>query len=181
MKQLFAAALMVSVPVYGLLIGDKPQPSLANVEVQTSLDIMSELQQKLYVEPNNAELWFQLGDGYLYEQDFAAAVTCFDYAIRLSDVPQANQLAGKAAAMYYGNKQRMTPEIDGLLQQALELEPNNTAALTLIASDHFVSFRYQKAIDTWVQLLDSNQMDVDRRKVVTLLNQAKDLLQASRS
>ncbi len=181
MKQLFAVALMISVPVYGLLVGDKPQPSPANIEIQSSLDIMSELQQKLYADPNQAELWFQLGHGYLYEQDFAAAATCFDYAIRLTESPQANYLAGKAAAMYYDNKQRMTSEIDGLLNRAIELEPNNTAALTLIASDHFISFRYQKAIDTWVQLLDSNQRDVERRKVVILLNQAKELLQASQS
>ncbi len=176
MKQLLAVALVVSVPVYGWLAKDKPQPSAVEANVKSSADIMSELQQKLYADPNQADLWYQLGQGYLYEQDFTAAVTCFDYAIRLSESPGANQLAGKAAAMYYVNKQRLTPEIDALLNQALTIEPDNTAALTLIASDHFISLRYQQAIDIWIQLLDSNHPDVDRRKVIVLLNQAKELL-----
>ncbi|MFV0449403.1 MAG: nitrite reductase [Vibrio sp.] len=182
MKSLLAVALIVSVPVYGWLLGDKPQPTVAeHVKLKSSADIMTELQQQLRADPNQADLWFQLGQGYLFEQDFSAATTCFDYAIRLSESPSANQLSGKASAIYYQNKQRLTPEIEALLTRALSLDANNLAALTLLASDHFISFRYQQAIDLWVQILDSNQPEVDRRKTVVLLNQAKALLEGRRS
>lgn len=182
MKSLLAVALIVSVPVYGWLIGDKPPPAVAElVKSKSSADIMAELQQQLRSDPNQADLWFQLGQGYLFEQDFSAATTCFDYAIRLSESPTANQLSGKASAMYYQNKQRLTPEIEALLASALSMEPNNLVALTLLASDHFISFRYQQAIDLWVQILDSNQAEADRRKTIVLLNQAKALLEGRRS
>lgn len=182
MKSLLAVALIVSVPTYGWLIGEKPQPVVPeSAQLKSAADIMSELQQKLRMAPNEADLWFQLGQGYLFERDFSAAATCFEYAIRLSESPTANQLAGKASAMYYQNKQRLTPEIEVLLTSVLSMEPNNLVALTLLASDHFISFRYQQAIDLWVQILDSNQPEVDRRKTIDLLNQAKVLLEGRRS
>lgn len=69
----------------------------------------------------------------------------------------------------------MTPEVSSLLEQALVIEANNLTALTLIASDHFISFRYQEAIDTWTRMLDSNHPELDREMVIRSLNQAKAL------
>lgn len=175
MKRLIAVALVVSVPVYWLLVGDKPAAPEQSLERKTSEDWMAEIQQKLKADPNQSELWFQLAQGYLAQQQFKSALTCFDYAIRLSASPTANQLAGKATALYYLKSQRMAPDVQSLLQQALDKEPNNPTALMLLANDHFISFRYQQAIDIWIQLLDSGQRDLNRPQIIDLLNQAKQM------
>ncbi|KOO12056.1 nitrite reductase, partial [Vibrio xuii] len=52
----------------------------------------------------------------------------------------------------------------------------NLTSLSLIANDHFVSSRYQQAIDVWTQMLDSQHRDLDRVSIIHSLNQAKQLL-----
>lgn len=179
MKRVMIVSLALSVPLYFWLQGDKPQPKVEDSVAETHSEWMDSLQQQLKQDPNQAEVWFQLGHGYLNNQDFASALTCFDYALRLSQQPSANQLAAKASALYYVKKQRMTDEVRTLLDHALELEPKNLTALALIASDHFISFRYQEAVDTWTLMLDSNSSDLDRESVIRSLNQAKELLDNS--
>lgn len=179
MKRILLASLAMSVPVYLWLQGEQPQPKVDDTLAQTHAEWMDSIQQQLKQDPNQAELWFQLGHGYLNNQEFSSALTCFDYALRLSDEPSANQLAAKATALYYIKKQRMTDEVSGLLNRALALEPKNLTALALIASDHFISFRYQQAIDAWTLMLDSNSSDLDRESVIRSLNQAKEMLSKS--
>lgn len=175
MKRTLIASLMLAIPLSLWWQGDKPSPS-EPIEQITSSDWMSSLQQQLKQDPNQAELWFQLGHGYMNKQEFLSALTCFDYTIRLSDTPSASQLAAKASALYYLEKQVMTDEVDALLAQALNLEPNNLTALALIAGDHFISLRYQQAIDIWTKMLDSNSTDLDRVSIIHSLNQAKAML-----
>ncbi|USD51129.1 hypothetical protein J4N37_06075 [Vibrio sp. SCSIO 43153] len=154
-----------------------PQPIQAEASrMMTAHDIIEEIQDQLREDPNNAELWFQLGQGYLVEGELDGALICFDYAIQLTDPVNATQLAAKATTLYYIHKQSMTSEVSLLLEQALQLEPHNEAALSLIANDHFLSFRFQEAIDAWVLLLDSNDPNLDRVQIINSINQAKELL-----
>ncbi|MEZ8099932.1 TPR domain-containing protein [Vibrio bivalvicida] len=176
MKRVLLASLVIVVPVYIWFQGEPPAPIAELEPQQTHQEWMLSLQEQLKQDPNQSELWFQLGHGYLNNQDFSSALTCFDYAVRLSQQPSANQLSAKATALYYVHKQRMTQEVNSLLEQALRLEPNNLTALTLIANDHFISFRYQQAIATWTKILDSNHSELDRESVVRSLNQAKQML-----
>lgn len=176
MKRTLIASLVVAVPAFFWLQGTPPVPSEPLEPQATHQEWMVDLQTQLKQEPNQAELWFQLGHGYLNQQEFASAATCFDYAIRLADEPSASQLAAKASALYYLNKQSMAGEVGELLEQALLLEPNNLTALSLLASDHFISLRYQQAIDAWTRMLDSNHPDLDREAVIRSLNQAKQML-----
>lgn len=143
-------------------------------------DKMRYLEDQLKASPNNADLWFEIGQGYLLNGEFNNANICFDYALRLSDEPTANQYAAKATTQYYAHSQIINEEIQTLLNKALELDEYNQAALTLIASDHFVTFRYQKAINAWQKILDSERVDVDRVTIINSINQAKQLMQARR-
>ncbi|MDK9759910.1 tetratricopeptide repeat protein, partial [Vibrio sp. D173a] len=127
-------------------------------------------------DPNQAELWFKLGSVYLEQGEFTAAVTSYDYAIRLENTPVARLFAAKATALYYANKQSMGEEVNTLLKRSLELDPNDRTALMLIASDHFISMRYEQAIEVWTQLLDSNQQGLDRVSIIHSINQAKQML-----
>lgn len=175
MKRTLLASLVLAIPLSLWWQGQAPEfPE--PLERATPSDWMNSLQDKLKQDPNQGELWFQLGHGYMNKQEFLAALTCFDYAVRLSDNPSASQLAAKASALYYLEKQVVTEEVQALLNQALTLEPDNLTALALIAGDHFISLRYQQAIDTWTQMLDSNSTELDRVSIIHSLNQAKELL-----
>lgn len=175
MKRTLLASLVLAIPLSFWLQGEPPQVP-EPLKQSTPSDWMSSLQEQLKQDPNQAELWFQLGHGYMNKQEFLSALTCFDYTVRLSEQASASQLAAKASALYYLQKQVMSDEVQSLLDQALALEPNNLTALALIAGDHFVSLRYQQAIDAWSQMLDSNNSDLDRASVIRSLNQAKALL-----
>ncbi|PAR56365.1 cytochrome C heme lyase [Vibrio metoecus] len=152
----------------------QPEPKAqVKAETKSLTQTMSDVQEALRKDPNQADLWFSLGQGYLLESDFLAATQCFDYAIRLTEFPTANQYAAKATALYYQHKQNMSDEVTQLLNTALDIEPFNETALTLIAQDHMISFRYQQAVETWLHLLDSPDLALDRAKIIQQLELAK--------
>ncbi|MCE7565260.1 heme lyase [Aliivibrio fischeri] len=144
-------------------------------------DKMRYLEDQLKQSPNDAELWFEIGQGYLLNGELNNANICFGYAIRLTEEPTANQYAAKATTLYYLHSQIMSDEVEELLKKALVLDEYNQAALTLIASDHFVTFRYQKAINAWQKILDSERVDVDRVTIINSINEAKQLMHARRN
>ncbi|ENM5841586.1 cytochrome C heme lyase [Vibrio mimicus] len=163
---------MVSVGLF--LWMQQPEPKAqVKAETKSLTQTMSDLQEALRKDPNQADLWFSLGQGYLLESDFPAATQCFDYAIRLTEFPTANQYAAKATALYYQHKQNMSDDVTQLLNTALDIEPFNETALTLIAQDHMISFRYQQAVETWLHLLDSPDLALDRAKIIQQLELAK--------
>ncbi|MGF1719728.1 nitrite reductase [Vibrio kyushuensis] len=166
----------ITASLFFVLYQPMPEEVVQEEQPQMHSDFMADIQAKLSEDPNQGELWFQLGHGYMLENEFKSALTSFDYSIRLSSQISANQLAAKASALYYLHSQRISPEVEELLQRALDLDSTNTTVLTLIANDHFVSFRYQQAIDTWVRLLDSQQTDLDRVAIISSINQAKSLI-----
>lgn len=143
---------------------------------QKMMTLKEELQAQLTQDPNQGELWFQLGHGYVLENDFQSALTCFDYAIRLSENPTASQYAAKATALYYVSSQRMSSDVVALLDAAFELDSQNQTGLMLVANDHFISFRYQLAIETWTKILDSERQEVDRVSLIQSINRAKALV-----
>jgi len=175
MKKVLITSMLLSIPAFFLLRGTPPTSDPLQQSVFSHQQQMSDIQAQLKQDPNQAELWFQLGHGYLNQQDFRSALICFDYAVRLNDVPSASQIAAKATAIYYLENQRITDEVKGLLDQALQLEPDNVTALTLMASDHFISLRYSQAVALWTQLLESQSADLDRVSIIQALNQAKQM------
>lgn len=177
MKKVIFTSVLLAIPTFLLLRGEPPVDQRSQELVVTAEDEMEDLQAKLSDDPNQAQLWFQLGQGYLANQELSSALTCFDYAIRLTPKPSASFLVGKATAMYYLDAQTITVPMRELLDAALDLDPYHPAALTLIANDHFISFRYQQAIEIWTKLLNSDRVDIDREKIILSLNQAKAMIQ----
>lgn len=169
--------LVLTSASFVILRQSPPQPIQTDMSrMMSARNIIDEIQEQLRNDPNNAELWFQLGQGYLVEGELDGALICFDYAIQLTRPVSATQLAAKATTLYYIHGQTMTDEVNLLLEQALQLEPYNEAALSLIANDHFLSFRFQQAVNTWVLLLDSNDPNLDRVQIINAINKAKALL-----
>lgn len=138
-------------------------------------EILEEIQGKLREDRNNPDLWFQLGQGYFANGEFENANTCFEYVIRLMDEPSSTVYAAKATALYYVSSQRITQEVNQLLELSLSKDQLNDTALTLIANDHFISFRYEEAIATWQRILDSERANIDRVAIINSINRAKAL------
>ena len=137
---------------------------------------IEEIQDKLREDTQNGELWYALGNAYMYSSEFENAGTAFLYAQRLASEPQSNIYSAMATASYYQEKQHFTAQSKAWLDRALELDENNISALMLLASDYFLSARYQKAIDTWQRVLDTERTDLDRVEVINAINRAKSFL-----
>ncbi|WEM41238.1 tetratricopeptide repeat protein [Photobacterium sp. DA100] len=137
---------------------------------------IKEIQDKLREDTQNGELWYALGNAYMYSSEFENAGTAFLYALRLAPEPQSNIYSAMATASYYQEKQHFTPQSQAWLEQALALDKNNISALMLLASDYFLNARYQKAIDTWQQVLDTERTDLDRVEIINAINRAKSFI-----
>lgn len=169
-------AVALSVLFWSQLKQELPELPLDDSNNYTATDFEDELQQSLEQDPNQSDLWFKLGSVYMQEGEFDAAFTCYDYAIRLDKQAPSGLYAAKATALYYLSSQTMNNQVSDLLEQSMLLDPNDRTALMLIATDHFISMRYQQAIDAWTQILDSNQKGIDRVSIIHSINQAKQMI-----
>ena len=169
-------AILASILVWSQMKQVTPQLSSDDDSSYTATDFQNELQQSLKQDPNQSDLWFKLGGVYMQKGEFDAAYTCYDYAIRLDQEAPSGLYAAKASALYYLSSQAMSDDVQGLLKQSMNLDPNDRTALMLIATDHFISMRYQQAIDAWTQILDSNQKGIDRVSIIHSINQAKQMI-----
>lgn len=138
-------------------------------------EILLEIQDKLREDKNNPDLWFQLGQGYFANGEFENANTCFEYVLRLTDEPSSTVYAAKATALYYVSSQRITEEVSRLLDISLSKDKLNDTALMLIANDHFISFKYEEAIEVWQKVLDSERQGIDRVAIINSINRAQEL------
>ncbi|MCD1125656.1 c-type cytochrome biogenesis protein CcmI [Jinshanibacter sp. LJY008] len=134
--------------------------------------VVTELQQRIRQSPGDPEAWFLLGQRYLNSNEFENALIAFDKVTQLRG-NDAEVLTAKATTLYYQAGQRMTPQAQTLINQALALEPNQVTALMLLASDHFLNAQYSQAIDIWQQLLDSNNPQINRAKLIEAINMAR--------
>lgn len=161
--------------VWFALKDETPSPPVA-MQPMTIEQVMEEKQQHLTDSPNDSKAWFELGQLYMEQYEFDSATTCFDYAIRLSKAPYAGQYSALATAQYYQHSQTITSDVQRLLDISLEMDPFNETALQLIASDHFMSARYEQAIAHWTMILDSDRLGVDRAKIIASINQAQSFI-----
>lgn len=170
---LAGAVSLISLMLWLPLRPDAPHQAARVEKTPTLSEQIENVQTVLRANPNDGQAWFELGQGYMAKNEFESASTCFDYAIRLSDSPEPGLYSAKASADYYQNKQAITQEVRSLLDKALAMNPVDQTALTLIATDHYISFRYQKAIDTWQKMLDSQKSSIDRVSIIRSINLAK--------
>ncbi|UTV26702.1 TPR domain-containing protein [Photobacterium atrarenae] len=134
------------------------------------------IQDKLRGDKQNGELWYALGNAYMVLNEFEHAALTFSYAARLAETPQANIFAAQATAIYYRDGQQLGEEGRRLLGRALMLDPDNLPGLMLQATDYFLTARYEKAIETWQQALDSEHPEMDRVEIIRAIHRAEQLL-----
>lgn len=133
------------------------------------------LQSQLRQNPNNGDLWFELGQAYSLNNDFSSAMICYQNAITVLGRKPAI-LGAMATVEYYQQHQKLTPQATLWINEALQADPKESASLLLLASDAFLNNDPKKAIDYWQQVLDSENQAIDRREIIHSIKTAQQML-----
>ncbi len=161
-KQWYLLSLLTmigAVITYGVLQSPRPEtkPENAMFRSMTAEDLMAQLQVQLKENPNDAGLWFQLGQGYLLNKELDAALICFDYAIQLTEHPSSTQLAAKATALYYLGSQQMSGEVSLCLSKPynlnLTMKPPYRCSRMIILSLFVFSKRLIRGPICWILMI----------------------------
>lgn len=143
-------------------------------EQQESINRIEQLKAQLSATPDNSELWYALGQELVALGSFENAMTAFDKAIEIEGVV-ADLLGAKAQAAYYKHGQKLTPEVNGLIEQALALDPTDASTNILLGMHAFSEADYQTAVDYWQIVLEANK-SVNRVAITQAINEAKSRL-----
>ncbi|MGL4579042.1 MAG: c-type cytochrome biogenesis protein CcmI [Shewanella xiamenensis] len=135
------------------------------------------MEAQVQAEPENSQAWFSLGHAYISANQFDKAVAAFDKVMDLVG-KHAELIGPKATALYYKAGQQMTPEIQALIDESLALDPQDPSTLLLVGMDAFFTAQYQKAIDSWQTILNSDRTDVDRAALMNAIETANLRMQA---
>ena len=136
---------------------------------------IAQLENTVMNEPDNSQAWFSLGHAYISGSQYQKAVTAFDTVMELVG-RHAELLGPRATAMYYLAGEKMTPEIDAVIKEALESDFKDPSTRLLLGMDAFFNANYEDAIRHWEILLTSPRDDFDRSAIQAAIMQAKSFL-----
>ncbi|MFZ7198546.1 c-type cytochrome biogenesis protein CcmI [Avibacterium avium] len=140
---------------------------------------VEKIEQRLRQNPNNSEAWIELGQAYMQNNEFDNALVAYSYADRLTGGKPA--ILGLAAnALYQKTGQKITPQVQAMLDQALSQDPKEASSLSLLAGEAFVQTDYPKAIALWQKVLDSDKSGIDRRTIIQSMQMAEMLQNAKK-
>ncbi|MGY3867929.1 heme lyase NrfEFG subunit NrfF [Aeromonas crassostreae] len=131
------------------------------------------LHQRLQADPADLEAWAELGQWYLYRDQYDNALLAYQRLALQEGGASAATLAAQATVRYYQAGQRLTPEATRLLESALKQDKGEVSALMLLASDHFLHGRYGEAIALWQQLLDGERPRINRAALIEAIQTAR--------
>lgn len=133
------------------------------------------LQNQLRQNRENGDLWFELGQAYSLNNEFEAALHCFRNALGILG-ERASILGAMATVDYYQHKQKLSAQAKSWLNQALKLDPKESASLLLLASDAFLHNNPPQAIFYWEQALDSENQALNRREIIKSIKVAEQMV-----
>lgn len=129
------------------------------------------LQERLRENPNNGELWYELGQAYALSNDFGSAFICYENAHKvLGD--KAAIFGAMATAKYYAAGKSLSAETRQWIDKALALDKQESTSLLLLASHAYLNKEYQQAIEFWRQVLEGENKSIDRRAIIQSIQMA---------
>ncbi|MFB0999643.1 MAG: c-type cytochrome biogenesis protein CcmI, partial [Colwellia sp.] len=87
--------------------------------------------------------------------------------------PQADVLGAKAQAIYYQNEQKIDTRVQGFIDQALAIDPNDPSTNILLGMHNFIAANYEVAISHWQRVVDSDKQNVNKQALIEAIEQAK--------
>ncbi|QLB13479.1 formate-dependent nitrite reductase complex subunit NrfG [Bisgaardia hudsonensis] len=132
------------------------------------------LQNRLRKDPNNGEIWFELGQAYSLNNDFESALIAFNNSTTVLGKKPAI-LGAMATADYYQHKQRLSSQAQEWINEALKIDPNESASLLLLASEAFLHNDFQSAILHWKNVLENDNPAINRREIIQSIQLAEQM------
>ncbi|MFZ5841341.1 MAG: c-type cytochrome biogenesis protein CcmI [Pseudomonadota bacterium] len=155
---------LVSALVYWQL-GSYPQvkawQSLDATEVgeqRNMVDMLLMLRTRLHDDPEDLEGWYLLGRSYLSMERPREALQAFDHARKLNP-NEPDYLVAYAQTLRMAEQDAALPEVDRLLRQALQLDPNHEGARLLTAYRDMETGRFDEAIAAFTALKANRSAD----------------------
>ena len=152
---------------------DRPDP-LAGLSPRDLQDKeLGALHLRLQSNAQDLVGWAELGQLYLYRDEYEDAWLAYQRLALLEGGASAATLAAQATVRYYQAGQQLTPEARRLLDAALALDKGEVSALMLLAADHFLHGRYSQAIALWQRLLDEERPRINRAALIQAIQTAR--------
>jgi cytochrome c-type biogenesis protein CcmH len=120
-------------------------------QLGTTKQIIDKLKQRLQQDPNSAQGWYLLGRIYFDQQQFTQAVAAFSKAYALQ--PKQPEVLFYYAESLYLTQHSLAGKPQQLLRELLKLQPDNDAAINLLAIAAFNAHHYQEAVTYWEKIL----------------------------
>lgn len=139
------------------------------------LGYITELQEHLEKEPDDAKAWYNLGQTLVGAGEFDMAITAFEQVIRIEG-EQADLLGAIAQASYYRNNQQIDEEVQNLIDKALALDMNDPSTNILLGMHNFIAKEYELAISYWQRVIDAKRQGVNTNALQEAVNEAKNRL-----
>ena len=132
------------------------------------------LQNRLRENPNDGDLWYELGQAYALNNEFDSALISYQNAQMVLG-EKAAILGAMATTDYYDKGQKLSEQTKVWLNRALELDPKESSSLLLFASDAFLHNDYSTAIGYWRRVLDGDNNAINRRAIIQSIEMAKQM------
>ncbi len=153
-----------------------PQQQAAHPNSQHSAGGMEEqiaaLKARLEQNPNNSQGWFTLGRTYLTLQRYQEAYDAFGKVGEIVG-EAAEILSQQAQALYFLNNRQFTPQVEGIVRRALELDPEDPATLGLLGIYAYERGQYQEAIEYWQRVIRGQRPNANIEGLKSAVEQAR--------
>lgn len=114
-------------------------------------ELADSLEQRLERRPDDLQTGYMLGTLYLGMDRYADAIGVFDkMLVEMEPTPDKATVLGQLAqARYLAAESEITPEAQDAMEQALALNPNEQAVMSLYAIDAFLKQDFVGALQYW--------------------------------
>jgi cytochrome c-type biogenesis protein CcmH len=114
-------------------------------------ELADSLGQRLERRPDDLQTGYMLGTLYLGMDRYAEAISVFDkMLVEMEPTPDKATVLGQLAqARYLAAESVITPEAQDAMEQALALNPNEQAVMSLYAIDAFLKQDFVAALQYW--------------------------------
>ena len=137
-----------------LAIADEPVPVQHNTDKAAPdfATAIAALKAKLAKEPENIESWFLLANSYMAMGDYPQAAAVYKQMAGIIGEENPGYASAKAAyaqTLFQISGEKMTPEAQQALDEALRIDPEEPTALILQGLQDYQNERYTQAIAAW--------------------------------
>ncbi len=142
------------------------QPATAKTSKSAAKDVISgqeepdvdkmvaDLAARLERKPNDPDGWRRLGRAYTVMDRPADAIKAFRRVVEFRP-REAEGYVDLARAIGNANNRKLTPECEGLLNQAVKLDPKNVMALSMLGKAEFDKGQTSAAKQHWKTALNN--------------------------